>query len=258
MKQEYIEKLQSWRIWSMVDVEKLSKSQSSARDLMQNYISRGIVSSVRRNMFLANDLATGLPIPGRYEIGSKITNDSYIAYHSAMEYHGIAQQLSFTVQVCSAKKFRPFTFDDYDYKFCASAFEDGIVNPSTDSLVRVTNIERTIVDCADRIDLAGGWEEVIQSFEMIHRPDFRLIESYLQKYNKKALYPKLGLLAEYFSTQWNTPSSFLEKCSAYSKTSLNYFTSKDDSKTYLNRWNIYIPTLMLHYIKSNIDNHEII
>ncbi len=257
MKQEYIEKLQSWRIWSLEDIGQLYKSPISARELMRNYISRGIVSSVRRNLFVANDLATGLPIPGRYEIGSRIAKNAYIAYHSALEYHGIAQQLSFTVQVCTAKKFRPFSFDDQDYSYCNSAFEDGVMTPVADSFVRVTDIERTIVDCADRIDFAGGWEEILSSFEMIHRPDFRTIEKYLGKYGKKTLYAKLGLLSEHFTTLWNTPADFLEKCHLHCK-QLSYFTSKEDSTAYFKQWNIYVPDAMFKYITSSTSSDEII
>ncbi len=262
MKQEYIEKLQSLRIWSIEDVESLSKSSSSARELMRNYISRGIVSSVRRNLFLANDLATGLPIANRYEIGSKITKNSYIAYHSALEYHGIAQQLGFTVQVCATKRFRPFSFDDQDYQYYSSSFENGVLTSATDTLVRVTGIERTIVDCTDRVDLAGGWEEVFSSFEMIHRPDFRLIETYLEKYGKKSLYTKIGLVSSYFTPQWNTPEGFVERCAELGCHNLNYFTSKEDSAAYCKQWNIYIPEAMMKYITtittSKSIDHEIV
>ncbi len=258
MKQEYIEKLQSWRIWSIEDVVHLSGSIYAARELMRNYIARGIVSSVRRNLYVANDLATGLPIANRFEIASKVAKDSYVGYHSALEYHGIAQQVGFNVQVCASKKIRPFSFDDRDYQYCPSAFDDGVMTPATDSMVRVSNIERTIVDCADRVDLAGGWEEILSSFEMIHRPDFHLIENYLTRYGKKSLYAKLGLLSEYFTAQWNTPQEFISLCALQCKRNLNYFTSKEDSSSYFKQWNIYIPDAMFNYITANTSHDEII
>lgn len=257
MKQEYIENLQSWRIWNVEDLGKIQKSSASAKMLMQNYMSRGLVSSVRRNLFAANDLATGLPIPTRYEIGSRITPTSYISYHSALEYHGFAQQLGFVVYVASKKKFRPFSFNDYDYQYCQSFMEEGVINPMTDTLVSVTNVERTIVDCVDRIDLAGGWEEMLSSLEMIYRPDFTLIELYLKKYGKKTLYAKMGLMAEYFSLQWNTPKEFITKCSEICKRHLSYFTAKEESRAYNKTWNIYVPQSMQMYMKKS-NNHEII
>lgn len=248
MKQEYIAQLQSWRIWSMKDLLQLTKNPFTARELMRNYISRGIVCSARRDLFVASDLATGLPIPGRYEIGSKIAKDAYIAYHSALEYHGIAQQVSFVVQVCSEKKFRPFSFDNQDYNYCYSAFEEGVIVPAMDTFVRVTNIERTIVDCINRVELSGGWEELLSSLEMIYKPNFHSIERYLSKYNKKTLYAKTGMIAELFSTLWNTPTAFLEKCRQNSNCNLNYFTSKEDSIAYYKKWNIYLPSAMHTYI----------
>ena len=43
---------------------------------------------------------------------------------------------------------------------------------SMDSLVRVTDLERTIIDCLDRLDRAGGVEEFIHSLAMINHSIF--------------------------------------------------------------------------------------
>ena len=42
---------------------------------------------------------------------------------------------------------------------------EGIVRPAEHVSVRVTDVERTILDCIDRPDLAGGLEELVYNLD---------------------------------------------------------------------------------------------
>ena len=41
--------------------------------------------------------------------------------------------------------------------------------------VRVTSLERTLVDVLDRTDLSGGWEEIWRSLEMVEFFDLDVV-----------------------------------------------------------------------------------
>lgn len=58
----------------------------------------------------------------------------------------------------------------------------------------VTDLERTVVDCIDRIDLAGGLEELVTALNGITHLDEQALLSYLKEYNKKFVYKKAGFL----------------------------------------------------------------
>lgn len=61
------------------------------------------------------------------------------------------------VSVCS--RITPFSFDDVDYHIYQDKIgAEGVITPKGSPLVQVTDLERTLTDCIDRIDRAGGIE----------------------------------------------------------------------------------------------------
>lgn len=59
----------------------------------------------------------------------------------------------------------------------------------------VTDLERTVVDCIDRIDLAGGGlEELATALNGITHLDEQALLAYLKEYNKKFVYKKAGFI----------------------------------------------------------------
>ncbi|MDR0988136.1 MAG: hypothetical protein LBM06_01555, partial [Prevotellaceae bacterium] len=50
---------------------------------------------------------------------------------------------------------------------CESRLSTGILNPTGNPLVKVTDLERTVIDCLDYIDRAGGLEELVACLTLI-------------------------------------------------------------------------------------------
>jgi predicted transcriptional regulator of viral defense system len=59
-----------------------------------------------------------------------------------------------------------------------------------DSLVRVTDEERTVIDCIDRIDRAGGLEELLHAIAAMTYLNENKLLNYLEIYDKQFLYQK--------------------------------------------------------------------
>ncbi len=97
MRGSYIKNLQKKRIWGLDYVAGMTGSLSAAKALMHSYANSRMVSSVRRDMYLANDLATERPLANKFEIASAVCDGSFVAYHSALEYHGCGHQAVFQV-----------------------------------------------------------------------------------------------------------------------------------------------------------------
>lgn len=64
--------------------------------------------------------------------------------------------------------------------------------------VRITSLERTIIDCIDNIDLAGGIDEILNALEQIKILDENKLLSVLKSYNQVLLYQKVGYILEQF------------------------------------------------------------
>ena len=81
------------RIFSLKDVmDALSVTKPSAAKLLQRLRDKGIVQHIRKNLYTAIDLASGKPLADKYEVGSSVSPSSYIGWHTALEFHGLAHQ----------------------------------------------------------------------------------------------------------------------------------------------------------------------
>ena len=72
------------------------------------------IAKVRKGLYVVVD-ARGELLATKFEIASKITDDAFLCYHSALEFYGVANQVFHTVTVGSMSRFNPFTFLDVDY-----------------------------------------------------------------------------------------------------------------------------------------------
>jgi len=153
---KYLEELHKLKLFRLKDIVVISGNENSAKDILQNYKKQKLVCHIRRDLYSVTDLASKIHTANKFEIASQITDSSYLSYHSALEYHGLAQQVFYDIYVSSNKKFNSFEFDEINYLFCQSKIDLGVTTPSADTLIHVTDLERTVIDCIDRIDRSGG------------------------------------------------------------------------------------------------------
>ena len=123
------------------------------------------ILKVRNGLYVHVDVS-GYPLTTKFEIATKIADDAYVCYHSALEYFGVANQVFNTVTVGSRKRFNNFTFDDIDYIRKPAKHEVQIMNIVT-AAVRVTSLERAVIDCFDDIDAGGGIDEILNALDQI-------------------------------------------------------------------------------------------
>ena len=243
--------LHSKLLFTLQDVAQEIGNTRSAQTLLMRYQKQGFVSKVRRGLYCANNIATHLPEANKYQVASAITPSSYVAYHAAMEYHGLAHQVYYDVAVGGEQAFNSFEFDGIHFTFRQIPTHIGIDTPIADSHVRVTNVERTVIDCIDRIDLCGGWEELTNCLMSVQYLREEMLLTILQTYNKIALYKKVGFLFE----QLHLPvsSNLIDTCKQYAKESVTYLTSDGDSDTFSAAWRLYAPKNLLTINQHNPD-----
>lgn len=140
-----------------------------------------------------------------YEIGSHLSHTACISYHTALEFHGLAHQPFNEVFVKSMTRFNSFSFDDVDYTYCRQTKEIvGMMTPKGNPYVRVTDVESTLLDCFDRIDRAGGIEELLHCMEGIVLLNEERLIDYLARYDKAFLYQRQAIC---WSESRNKPTS---------------------------------------------------
>ena len=248
--QEYLTKFHTLKLFTLNDATAVLGKRGAASELLKNYISKGLLCKVRRNLYGVTNPATGHILADQYEIASAITSSAYISYHSALEYYGLANQVFNEVFVSSESRFNDFEFDGRIYHYCNSISKTGIAVPMMSGKVRVTTLERTVIDCIDRIDRSGGTEELLQSIQAIQYLDEKQLSAILADYDKATLYKKAGFVLEHFRNQLHLSKEFIEKCSNKNNVGSKVLTSAEDCPRFNSKWRIYVPEIFYDIAQS--------
>ena len=134
-------------------------------------------------------------------IASKIRNKYYLGFHTALEYYGCASSFYNEAYVCVKAKdrFNPFQYKRFSFR---PVFVDDITLGVEEknyhgNTIKVSSKERTFIECIDRIQYAGGWEECIKSLEGLRTLNIeKLVNLLLHKYKKDILFRRVGYILE--------------------------------------------------------------
>jgi len=249
IRQRYLEEFHKLRIFHKKDVLSFTHDENVAKDLLRRYKKTGLISQIRRDLYTATEFAYKTSIATKYEIASKITPSAYLSYHAALEYHGLANQVFYEIYVSSNERFKNFEYDSIRYTYCESKVTHGIINPPMDPLVKVTDLERTVVDCIDCIGRSGGLEELVVSFSLITYLEEEKLLEYLNEYQKQIIYQKAGFILYYFRNEMKLSDNFFDECRTKVGNSIRYLTDTYESNTYFKEWQLYAPENILSFLE---------
>lgn len=185
--------------------------------------------------------------PDRYLIASKIQSQYYLGYHTALEFYGCAYSSynEIYIVVPIERKFREFDFKQVRYHPVFTLHHNMGVKRTLhrNHEIKVSSPSRTFLDCIDRPEYAGGWEECIKSLEGLAGVSSTDLKHLLGKIGKDMLFRKSGfilsLLSEnpYYRGILDDLHQFLESHIGKSPMYL-----REGAKSYLNkRWKLYVP-----------------
>ena len=226
--------------------DKTGMSIFSASTVLNRWKKAGLVYQIRRDLYCMKNPVGNIPAVHKFEVACKISNTSFLSHHSALEFHGLGHQIFNVVMVSDNAAFRFFTFDECDYQSCITKIGmNGVITSRVNPNVRVTNLERTFVDCIDRVGRAGGAEEIFHCFEGLYKMDFFKIEQYLNIYNKVCLFKKVGYVAERLRDTVDVPEDFVAKCREIGKATVSNFSTTEKCDVFIKEWNLYIPKIIV-------------
>ena len=146
--------------------------------LLAYYTKTGRVVRVRRGLYAV--IPPGAD-PGSYPVdpyllAAKLTPDAVLSHHTALEFHGRAYSVWSHLIYSASRPVGPLTFRSQVFrgaKFPEALLRSGtkhfgvLTSERSGVAVRVTSLERTLVDVLHRPDLSGGWEEIWRSLESV-------------------------------------------------------------------------------------------
>lgn len=236
---EYYSTLLKMGVFCREDVAGITGNIRTADSLLYAYKKKGWVASVRRNLYVAISLETGQPACSPYQIAAHVSPDAYVSHHSAFEVHGMANQIFSHLYVSSASAFRPFEFDGRRFARVPSITAEGVRNVGG---IRVTDLERTVVDSVRSFAQIGGLEELLRCLTMITYADADKLTRYLTIYDNCFLWQKTGYILSYFPNM-KLPDTFFDACRANARKNVRYLYNelRFEAPVFDTKWNLYVP-----------------
>ena len=235
-------KLAKYSIFTINDVKKLTGNEKTAYTQMNRLMKKGMIKKIRKNIYSAVNPTTGQMVATRYQIACAITSTAYISHHSAFEYYGLANQVFYEVYVSSDTKFNHFEYDHVTYKYVASKMEEGVVEVKNTTGVRITDLERTVIDSIRDFNKIGGFEELLNCLEGVYYLDETKLKRYLDIYNIQGLYQKAGYLLDHYREDMQLSKEFVEYCKSKIGKSRRYLVSGVKENSYYNsEWELMVP-----------------
>lgn len=186
----------------------IGKPGHRTRESLLNYHRRkGQVILIRRGLYVV------IPPGGDPElypvdpflVAAKLTKDAILSYHTALEIHGRAYSLREHLTYSAARPVSPVTFRSRIFRgvrfpqaLCRAGKENfGVITVDRAGLeVRVTSLERTLVDVLGRPDLSGSWEEIWRSLESVEFFDLDRVVEYTLLLGNATTTAKVGFILE--------------------------------------------------------------
>jgi len=140
----------------------------------------------------------------------------YLSHYSALDIHEMLSQPALTVYISSPIRRISKQILGATFRFIFTKQEDlwGIEESWVTSTqqVKVSDLERTIIDCLDRPDLCGGISEAAKGIWMKRNEiDYQKLVDYAKKYDKKSVIKRLGFILDIYSLGNETSLSNLKK-----------------------------------------------
>ncbi len=197
-------------VFNFNDVLEIFKNKATTYSALSRLEKKGLIKKVRNNLYVSINPATGYAFATKYQIGSSVNKDTFISHISALEYYGYQNQVSYVCYVSSSSRFNTFEYEGIIYKHVSIKSHKGIISPSYTELIKITDIEKTVVDSIQMIGSIISLEEIIYGLEIISKLNEKKITEYLEDYNIQALYQKTGYLLTLFNDTLKLSEFFFE------------------------------------------------
>ena len=219
---------------------------------LYNYCRSGRLTHIRKGLYAVNsDNEFQSSIISPLLIASCATTDALLAYHTALESHGVSYTHFNEHTYLTARRTTAFSFQNQHYqpiykpkaqqKKSASLGIEKIKLSGTE--VRRTSLERTIVDVLDRPDLSGGWEEVIRSLDRVTIFDVAFAIDYALSFERASLIAKLGYFIEQRPDYLKVETKFSDYLLPHIPKQVYYIdrNSTEGNGIYFKKWQLIVP-----------------
>lgn len=237
---EYYDRMRELGCFTLQDVTEMVGERSAVTYLVNDYQRKGYIDRIHRNLYTVMDTETEEPVLTRYQIGSRLFSDGYVALRSAFEVWGYAPGVRNEVFVATETRFTDFRYNGVFYRRVHP-------KPKADTVgvggSLVTSLEQTVVDSLYNFEGEAGLEDVVECIMRLPGLDEDKLLECLERYGNGYLYQKCGYVLEQLQEYVKLPSSFYRECRDHCASTVRYMVKGADGLVYHKGWGIYAPYL---------------
>jgi len=227
-------------------------SERTRETNLRNAVKRGQARRLTRGLYASNLGGFRDQTPNVLVVASKAAPDAVLAYHTALEAHGVAHTPARAIYFLSSKMVSSFAVGGYRFRRVTAR----VSRPSTpattadvtevragDVLVAVTTRERTLVDCLARLDLAGGLEELLRSVGSFSTMSSGQVARYTASLGSPTLVARAGWLLDTMSADWLSDPAPLQEMRLSLGRGTYWLQRRRPGIEYefISAWRLYIP-----------------
>lgn len=192
-------------IFTIRDVEDhLGKPYNNAKVIANRLVKKRWAIRLGGGKYLVVPLEAGVKAEyteHEFIIASHLVEPYYIAFWSALNYHGLTEQIPRTVFVATIKRFGNRRILDTNYRFITPGGKKFFgYQPESigNAKVNVSDAEKTIADCLDHPEYCGGLDEVVKAIRGGQdRVSTEKLVTYGLRMGNSTILKRLGFLTEY-------------------------------------------------------------
>ncbi len=238
--------------------EKGSGKPNTRKALLTYYRKQGRIVPVRRGLYAVVPFGSSpdsSPVDP-YLLAAKMTKDAVLAYHTALEFHGKAYSVYTRLHYLTARKSLPVKFRSYEIRgvpvpqsLRAKGKETfGVARHKRSGVeLRVTSLERTLVDVLDRPELTGSWEEIWRSLESVEFFDIDQVVEYSLLLENATTAAKVGFFLEQHKEALMVDDVHLKPlCKLRPRQPHYLIRGKRKGGRWVKEWNLMVPDEILN------------
>lgn len=235
---KYYQQFAKMGIFSLQDAIRTIGNEENAKKDLASMIKRGLLYRIRKNLYSTQSLTSNEDLASNFSIACNVSDSCFLAYHSAFEFYGCYNQVYNEIQACSLNRVLDFEYKGTRYHFFKSAYQKQIEEVEN---IKITSIERTIVDSINMVGKVIDLEELVKCIELVSHVDENKLKEMLLEYNKDILYRKTGYVLSFFKDELGIHDDFFEFCKNNSNNDNVGYISHNEYREldYINEWGIY-------------------
>lgn len=233
------------------------RSPHTSNNLLARHRASGRLVRVRRGLYatVPRGVDSARATVDPYLVASHVTQEAVIAYHAALQFYGKTYSVWRRFHYLTRQPARPFSFRALEF---VPAQPPPAVRSRPDwgggiaerrhagSVVRVTTLERALVDVLNAPDKGGGWEEIWRSLEMVEFFDLEAVTAYALTLGSALTVARVGFFLEQHREPLMVEEAYLETLCAHAPAQPRYLDTSRRPGRLVPRWNLVVPEYVLN------------